>query len=91
MSSHSFRRICAIPLMAFDSIRLGMQTNPKTANYTMMMSSFVAVLVLGNGADKLTTRYGGIANEYESIRRSKRHYVPYFLVGYQFKHPQLKQ
>ena len=62
--SNSFRRFLTLPLVAFDSVRMGMQNNPKTANNTMMMSSFFMILLLGNGADKLTT-YGGVGAKYE--------------------------
>ena len=88
--SYPFRRFLTLPLVAFDSVRMGMQNNPRTGNNAMMMSSFFMILLLGNGADKLTTR-GGVGSKYEQYRRANRFYVPYFAADYSFRHPQIKQ
>ena len=88
-SANSFRRFCATPLLAFDQVRHTMQTSPKPSNYIMMMTSFVAILCLGNGADKFTTM-GNISKSYEQYRRSQRFFMPYFIRNYSYRHPQIK-
>ena len=65
--SNSVRRFLASPLIMFDTVRNFMQTNPRTANYTMMWTSFCMLLLLGNGAEKLTVR-GGVRSQYERYR-----------------------
>ena len=85
-SANSFRRVLAMPLVGCDTVRKFMQNNPKTGNYAMMMSSFVVILTMGNGADKLTTR-ANLANSYESFRRANRGYVPYMLADYSYRFP----
>ena len=90
-SANSFRRIMAIPLYAFDSVRAGLQANPKPGNYMFMMTSFVVILMVGNGADKLTTKWGSVANSYETYRRVNRYFIPYFIADYRYKFPQIKQ
>ena len=57
-SSNSLRRFLAVPLTAFDSVRMGLQNHPKPANYAFMWLSFVVIMLVGNGADKMTTRGG---------------------------------
>ena len=89
-SANSLRRFFAMPLVAFDWVRIGMNNNPRSGNYVMMMSSFVAILIVGNGADKMTTA-GGLASKYESYRRANRYFVPYFMAGYQYRFPEIKQ
>ena len=89
-SSNSLRRFFSMPLVAFDWVRIGMHNNPKSGNYTMMMASFAAIFVIGNGADKFTTS-NNIAGTYDRLRRLNRYYVPYFLADYSYKFPQIGQ
>ena len=85
-AGNSFRRFCATPLLLFDQVRVSMQGNPKPANFAMMMSSFVALLCIGNDAEKMQTQ-GNIAKSYEQFRRSNRLFVPYLLRDYSYRHP----
>ena len=89
-SGNSFRRFMATPLLAFDSVRVGMQSNPKQANYAMMMSLFVVILMAGNGADKLTTRSSSVAAKFEAYRRLNRIYIPYFIADFRYRFPNLE-
>ena len=89
-SANSFRRFCATPLLMFDQVRLSMQKHPKPSNGIMMMSSFVVLLCLGNGAEKLSTQ-NSVGRQYEKLRRANRLYMPYFLADYSYRFPQIKQ
>ena len=88
--SNSVRRFLASPLVLFDTTRNFMQSNPKTANYTMMWTSFGVLLLIGNGAEKLTVR-GGVKSQYERYRMANRFFIPYWMADYNFRFPQIKQ
>ena len=89
-SSNSLRRFLAQPLGIFDMVRNTMQTNPRTGNYAMMMSSFVVILLVGNGADKMVTNKG-LGARYERYRRINRMLIPYAVADYRYAMPDLKQ
>ena len=89
-SANSLRRFMAQPLVAFDWLRNGMASNPRTFNYASMMFCFFGVFMLGNGADKLTVSQG-LRTKYERYRLSQRMFVPYCVADYSYRFPQIKQ
>ena len=89
-SSNSLRRFLAQPLVIFDSVRVNMQKNPRSGNFMMMLGSMATILMMGNGADKLTTARG-VTSSYEHYRRTSRMYVPYLFADYSYRFPQIRQ
>ena len=85
-SSNSLRRFMAQPLYAFDWVRNGVQNNPRTGNAAMLFSSFAAIFILGNGAEKLTCKQG-VTKQYEQLRKANRYFVPYWVADYSYKFP----
>lgn len=54
----------------------------------MMYLGIFFFLFLGKGIEKLNMR--GKQNDYESMRRLSRFFIPYSIVGYQWRFPENK-
>lgn len=55
-------------------------------NFYMMNMIWISFLFLGKGMEKLAL-YSGESTRYESSRKAKRFYIPYWLASYKFRFP----
>lgn len=81
------RDIMRVPLGVFDQYRAFAFKQPRTMNFIMMYTGFVAVLFFGKGFEKIGANWGSQQGRYESNRRARRFFVPYFLVSYKWRFP----
>ena len=80
------REIARVPMSVFDEYRALCFKQPRAMNFWMMNMGFIAVLFLGKGVEKLAIK-GSAADKYETARRARRFFIPYFLAGYKFRFP----
>lgn len=82
------RGVLRVPMGVFDEYRALCFKHPKFMNFYLLYVGTFFVLFLGKGVEKLTMR--GEANTYEFKRRASRLFIPYWLVGYQWRFPENK-
>jgi hypothetical protein len=80
------REIVRVPLGVFDQYRALAFKQARTMNFVMMYTGFVAVLFFGKGFEKIAVT-GGEQTTYESNRRARRFFIPYFLASYKWRFP----
>ena len=84
------REICRVPMSIFDEYRGLCFKQPRIMNFYMMYMGLFAILFLGKGIEKLSLYSTGHQSTYESNRRARRAFIPYFLVGYKWRFPENK-
>ena len=82
------RQVFRAPMGIFDEYRALCFKSPRAMNYYMMNMGLVAVLFFGKGIERLAMY--GESTKYESARRARRFYIPYFMAGYKFRFPENK-
>jgi hypothetical protein len=80
------RQIFRVPMGVFDEYRALCFKSPRMMNFFMMYTGMLALLFFGRGMEKICG--AGEASKYESARRARRFYVPYFLASYKVRFPE---
>ena len=70
----------------FDQYRGLCFSSPRLMNFYMMNMVWISMLFFGKGMEKIALT-GGDNIRYESFRRARRFYIPYFIAGYKFRFP----
>ena len=81
------REICRVPMGVFDEYRALCFKQPRAMNFWMMYTGLFAVLFFGKGIEKLSIRSTGHQSAYESARRARRAFIPYFVANYKWRFP----
>ena len=82
------RQILRAPLGIFDEYRALCFKSPRLMNFYMMYGGLLAILYFGKGMERLCMY--GEATRYESERRARRFYLPYFIASYKVRFPENK-
>lgn len=82
------KSVVRVPASIFDEYRALCFKYPKAMNFYMISLTFFFFMILNKGAEKISMR--GEANSYEFKRRLRRLFIPYSLVGYQWRFPENK-
>ena len=80
------REIMRVPMGVFDEYRALCFKQPRWMNFYMMNMAMLAFLFLGKGVEKLCLA-GGPKSTYETSRRARRFFIPYFLASYKWRFP----
>ena len=83
------REIFRVPMGAFDEYRALCFKQPRAMNFLMMNMILISFIFFGKGLEKLSVA-GNQAQAYESSRRVRRFFVPYFLCNYEWRFPENK-
>ena len=70
---------------AFDEYSALRFKYPRAMNFWMMNVGMFAIMFFGKGIEKLSMQ--GHQTTYETARRARRFYVPYFLASYKWRFP----
>ena len=80
------REIFRVPMGVFDEYRALCFKQPRAMNFWMMNVGVIALLFFGKGIEKMAVGSNHQAG-YETARRARRFFVPYFIAGYQWRFP----
>ena len=78
------RTTLRVPLSSFDMFRSLYERHPKWINYYLLNAFVVTALIVGKGAENITSKQGRVAR-YELRRRARRLFIPYSLMGYKWR------
>lgn len=84
------RQIFRVPMSVFDEYRALCFKQPRMMNFFMMNMCVVFFLFMGKGIEKISLYSTGHQATYETGRRARRLFVPYFLANYKWRFPEYK-
>jgi len=80
------REIFRVPMGVFDEYRALCFKQPRMMNFWMMNCIMLSLLYFGKGFEKISLS-GGPQAVYESSRKARRMFIPYFLASYKWRFP----